>query len=215
MSFILGKKQKMSQVWKGEDVIPVTVIKAEPNRVSLLRTKDKHGYEAVQLELGKHKREFRTQDPPPKADPPLAESSKLHDSIDVSVLKEGDVVKITATSKGKGFQGVVKRHGFHGGPKSHGQKDRHRAPGSIGVGGVQRVIPGLKMAGRMGGDRITTKNLRVVEVDKENNLILIQGAVQGNRGSLLKIWKTGEKPFPVKEEKLDEDKKGKKGKKGK
>ena len=199
--FILGKKVKMSQVWKGEDVFPVTVIKAEPNRVSLLRTKDKHGYEAVQIELGRNKKEFRSE----------AGELKVGETIDVSIFKEGDIVKVTGISKGKGFQGVVKRHGFHGGPKSHGQKDRHRAPGSIGAGGVQRVIPGLRMAGRMGSDRVTTKNLRVVEVDKDKNLILIQGAVPGNRGGLLEIWKTGEKPFIIKKE--EQKKEGKKNKK--
>ena len=187
----------MTQVWKGEDVIPATVIKAEPNKVSLFRTKDKHGYEAVQLELGKHKREFRIQAPNSMIHDP---SFKIQDSVDVSIFKEGDLVKITGISKGKGFQGVVKRHGFHGGPKSHGQKDRHRAPGSIGVGGVQRVIPGLRMAGRMGSEKTTTQNLRVVEVDKEKNLILIQGAVPGNRGGLIEIWKTGEKPWAIKKE---------------
>lgn len=189
----------MSQIWKHDRVIPITVIQAAPNKVSLVRTKDKEGYEAVQLDDGKNKKEFRVEE----------SGHKAGDSVDVSIFKEGDLVKISGTSKGKGFQGVVKRHGFHGGPKTHGQKNRHRAPGSVGAGGVQRVIPGLRMAGRMGSDRITIKNLRVAAVDPEKNLILIQGAVPGNRGALLEIRKIGEKPF--KEIKEEKETKGKKG----
>ena len=112
---------------------------------------------------------------------------KPGDQIDVSTFVPGDKVNVIAVSKGKGFQGVVKRHGFHGGPKSHGQKDRHRAPGSIGGSWPQHVTKGMRMAGRMGGERTTVKNLEVVEIDKENNLIAIKGAIPGRRGTLVMI----------------------------
>ena len=112
---------------------------------------------------------------------------KLGDVINADTFEEGDKIQVTGTSKGKGFQGVVKRHGFHGGPRSHGQKHSEREPGSIGATGPQRVFKGVRMAGRMGSDRITVKNLKIVGVDKENNKILISGAVPGKRGTLLEI----------------------------
>jgi len=178
---ILGKKLKMSQIWKGEKVVPVTVIQAEPNKIALLRTKERDGYEAAQLLFGKAKREFRisggTKD--------LNEGGE----VTVSIFKDGDIVKVSGISKGRGFQGVVKRHGFHGGPKTHGQKNRHRAPGSIGSTAFQRVVPGRRMAGRMGNDRVTIKNLEVVGVDPDKNLIFLKGAVPGARGGILEIRK--------------------------
>lgn len=103
-------------------------------------------------------------------------------------LKVGDFLKVSGTSKGKGFQGVVKRHGFHGGPKTHGQKNRHRAPGSIGATAPQRVIPGMKMAGRMGGKKVTLRQLRVVSVDMRKNILALKGALPGRRGSELKLY---------------------------
>jgi len=111
----------------------------------------------------------------------------IGDKIDVSTFAEGDKVVISAISKGKGFQGVVKRHGFKGGRRSHGQKHSEREPGSIGAGGKQRVMPGMRMAGRMGGDRITLKNLIIARVDKDNNQIFIKGAVPGRKGTLIEI----------------------------
>lgn len=108
------------------------------------------------------------------------------------IFQRGDLLKIRGTSKGKGFQGVVKRHGFHGGPKSHGQKDRLRAPGSIGVGGVQRVIKGLRMAGRMGGDKLTMRKIKVVDFKNEENIIFVKGALPGNVGSRIDIYKNEE-----------------------
>jgi large subunit ribosomal protein L3 len=102
-------------------------------------------------------------------------------------FKTGDTVQVSAISKAKGFQGVVKRHGFHGGPRSHGQKHSEREPGSIGAGGYQRVFKGRKMAGRMGGDRVTVKNLIVVSVDNEANEIYIRGAIPGRRGTLVEV----------------------------
>ncbi len=188
----------MTQVYKGDDIVPVTLIESGSNFVSQIKTKEKDGYEAIQLGFGARKeknikkpqrghlknlgnlrwlREFRVNNM----------ELKPGDKIDVSTFAPGDKVNVVAISKGKGFQGVVKRHGFHGGPKSHGQKDRHRAPGSIGASWPQHVIKGMKMAGRMGGDKITVKNLEVVEVDKENNIIALKGAVPGRRGTLVRI----------------------------
>jgi large subunit ribosomal protein L3 len=108
-------------------------------------------------------------------------------SLDASVFAQGDTVSVSAISKGKGFQGVVKRHGFKGAPRSHGVKDMLRAPGSIGATGAQRVFKGTRMAGRMGGDRITVKNLTVVAVNKDENIILIKGAIPGRRGTLVEV----------------------------
>jgi large subunit ribosomal protein L3 len=178
MSFILGKKIKMTQIWKDGKIVPVTVISATPNTVSLVRTKEKDGYQAVQISSGKNKKEFRTN-----------ESMEAGASIDVSVFGEGDKVRVSGLTKGRGFQGVVKRHGFAGGPKTHGQKNRFRAPGSIGSTAFQRVVPGRRMAGHMGMERVTVKNLVVAQVDKENNLLFLRGAVPGMRGILLEIRK--------------------------
>ena len=181
MSFILGKKLKMTQVWKDTTVVPVTVIKVAPNAISFLRTKEKNGYEAVQLALGRTKREFRLN----KNNP--AENYTLGGTVEVSVFKEGDKVQIAGYSKGRGFAGVVKRYNFGGGPKTHGQKNRHRAPGSIGSTAFQRVVPGRRMAGHMGVERITLKNLKVVSVDLEKQLLFVKGAVPGATGQLLEI----------------------------
>lgn len=178
--FILGRKFKMDQIWKEKKVIPVTVIKAEPNTVSLCRTKALDGYEAAQLELRGKKKEFKI---------PAGSSFKKGDAVTVGVFGEGDLVRVSGVSKGRGFQGVVKRHGFHGGPKTHGQKNRHRMPGSIGNTTPQRVIPGRRMAGHMGTDRVTVKNLTVAGVDEKKNLLFIKGAVPGARGGLLEISK--------------------------
>lgn len=177
--FILGKKVKMSQVWQNDKVVPVTIIKAEPNKVSSVRTKEKHGYEAIQIEDGKKKREFKTKD----------SELKLNDSIDVSAFAEGDMVKITGFSKGRGFQGVVKRYNFSGGPKTHGQKNRHRAPGSIGSTAFQRVVPGRRMAGHMGTEKVSLKNVKVIQIDKENNLLMVKGPVPGMNRSFVMISK--------------------------
>lgn len=113
----------------------------------------------------------------------------LIESGDIGVVKTGDRVKVSGISKGKGFQGVVKRHGFHGGPKTHGQKNRLRAPGSIGSTAPQRVLPGRRMPGHMGAVRATTKNLKVVELDSNKKIIFLNGAVPGNRGSKVEMYK--------------------------
>ena len=116
---------------------------------------------------------------------------KLGDVISASVFKEGDKVRISGTVKGRGFQGVVKRHGFHGGPRTHGQKHSEREAGSIGGGGRSggRVIKGMKMPGRMGGNRMTTKGLKIIKIDEKNNLLAVSGAVPGARGGLVEIRK--------------------------
>jgi len=177
MTFILGKKVKMTQIWKDQTATPVTVVSVPENKVSLIRRQDRDKYEAVQLSLGKTKREFCV----PAGT--LIEGATL----DASSFKEGDRVRVSGASKGRGFQGVVKRHGFHGGPKTHGQKNRLRAPGSIGSTAPQRVWPGRRMAGRMGGERITVKNLVIVAIEPEKNLLFIKGAIPGAPGSILEI----------------------------
>ena len=183
MSFILGKKLKMTQIWKDGKVVPVTVVHAEPNKVSIVRNNDRDGYEAVQVSLGKKKREFSNR----SLEPVDITQFELGKEVTVEAFKEGDKVRVSGIMKGRGFQGVVKRHNFAGGPKTHGQKNRHRAPGSIGSTAFQRVVPGRRMAGHMGVVRITIKNLVIAGIDKENNLLFLKGAVPGGRGGLLEI----------------------------
>ena len=161
-------------------VIPVTLLYAGPVTVSRIFQKEKDGYDAVQVDFASKKKEFR-----------LKSTDKIDvkegDVIDVSIFAPGDRLQVSSVSKGKGFQGVVKRHGFAGGPRTHGQKHSEREAGSIG-GGLRTHVPrGMRMAGRMGGDRITQKNLRVVFVDPENNIMLVKGALAGKRGSLVEI----------------------------
>jgi len=109
---------------------------------------------------------------------------------DLEIFGKGEKVNVRAKSKGKGFQGVVKRHGFHGGPRTHGQKHSEREPGSIGPTAAQRVFKGIRMAGRMGGDNITVKNLKIVEVDKDKNQILISGAIPGHKGTIVEVYES-------------------------
>ncbi|OHA97658.1 MAG: 50S ribosomal protein L3 [Candidatus Zambryskibacteria bacterium RIFCSPHIGHO2_12_FULL_38_34] len=202
MKFILAKKVNMTQIF-GEDgtVQPATVLNVEPVTVSQIKTKEKDGYNAVQIGTGSRKekniskavrghlkdignlatlKEFRIEE---------ASSLNRGDKISLDIFVIGDKIAVSAVSKGKGFQGVVKRHGFHGGPRSHGQKHSEREPGSIGGGGRSggKVIKGMRMAGRMGSDRITVKNLKVIGIDKENNIMLVSGAVPGRRGTLVEI----------------------------
>lgn len=197
---IFGIKGRMTQHFdeKGS-VFAATVIEASPMTVTQVKTTEKDGYAALQVGIGTRKeknlskpvkghlkdiapvryiREIRTD-----------EAGERGATIDVSTFTVGDVVTVSAISKGKGFQGVVKRHGFHGGPRSHGQKNKERAPGSIGGGGRAggRVVKGMRMGGRMGGDRITVKNLKVLKVDSEKNILLISGAVPGRPGTLVEI----------------------------
>ena len=201
MKFILGTKENMTEYFSEDgQVIPVTVVSAGPVTVTRIFDKEKDGYNAVQVGFGSQKKhrinraqlkqmkdglyktlkEFRLK---PGDNSPAKEG----EVIDVSVFAPGDKVQVSSISKGKGFQGVVKRHGFHGGPRTHGQKHSEREPGSIG-GGLRTHVPkGMRMAGRMGSDRITQKNLKVVFIDKENNLLLLGGAVAGRRGTLVEI----------------------------
>ena len=186
MKFIFGKKLGMTTLYDGEEgALNVTLVECEPNEVSLIRTVEKDGYSAIQLEAVKTakkiaKKEFRLSEGD-------AVELKKGDKITVEAFKIGDKVKITGTTKGKGFQGVVKRHGFHGSPASHGHRHDLRAPGSIGSAYPQHVFKGKKMAGRMGGDRFSVKNLKVVLVDKEKNLIGVRGAVPGVSGRMIEI----------------------------
>jgi len=184
MKFILGKRQRMTEFFSEDGkALPVTLVSAGPVVVTRILEKDKDGYDAVQVSWdGKKKilKEFRLKS---------GEKSevKVGDTIDVSVFAPGDKLTISGISKGKGFQGVVKRHGFKGGPRTHGQKHSEREPGSIGGGLRTRVPKGMRMAGRMGGDRVTQKNLTLVSVDKDNNLLLVGGALPGVPGSLVEI----------------------------
>ena len=198
MKFILGTKEYMTQVF-GDDgrAFPATVVKAGPITVTQIKNKEKDGYASLQVGYGERK-ESRVNKPdrghaPQKyvrefilPDADLAKFSK-GDTVAVDTFAVGDIVHITGTSKGKGFQGVVKRHGFHGGPRSHGQKHSERAPGSIGAGGLQKVFKGMRMGGRMGSDRVLVKNLRVLKIMPESQEMIVHGAVPGRRGTLLEI----------------------------
>lgn len=196
MKFILGKKENMTQFF-GEDgkAYPATIVKATPLTVTALKTVEKDGYNAVQVGFGTQLesrvskavlghtknafqtiKEFRT-----------ADTFAVGDTVSIETFEKGDKVTVAGISKGKGFQGVVKRHGFGGGRRTHGQKHSEREPGSIGGGLRNRVPKGMRMAGRMGGDRITVKNLEVLAVDQSSNTILLKGAVPGRRGTLLEI----------------------------
>src|SRR3989338_6663119 len=199
MKFIIGKKQNMTQIFDNKGKVhPATILNILPAVVTQVKNKEKDGYEATQVGYGK-KREKNINKAKKGHSKKLGnfegfkefkngkDEYKTGDKIDVSVFAEGDKIKITAISKGKGFQGVVKRHGFHGGRRTHGQKHSEREPGSIGATGPQRVFKGTRMAGRMGGDRVTVKNLRVLAVDKDSNQLLVSGAVPGRRGALVEI----------------------------
>lgn len=197
MKFILAKKLEMSQVFRPNGtVVPVTLVQAGPCVVTQVKTPETDGYAAIQLgflpkkELDKPQaghvkdlpqmsalREFRVSDVLPL---------KRGDAVEASVFAPGDKVQVTGTSKGKGFQGVVKRHGFSGGPASHGHKDQLRMPGSSGPGGVQHVIKGRRMAGHMGDAQVTVKNLEIVEV-RDGGVLAVKGAVPGARNSVLEI----------------------------
>ncbi len=191
--FILGQKLGMSQVFDDKgNVVPVTLIEAGPCKVLQVKEKEKDGYSALQIGFKKIEKKKKIKKPMKKK--PFRFSRefksgeyKVGDKIDVSVFQEGDSVKVSGISKGKGFQGAVKRWGFSGRGASHGVKHEHRTLGSVGTSFPERVIKGRKMPGRMGSERVTVKNLKVVKIDKENNLLVIKGAVPGPRGTLLEI----------------------------
>ncbi|TSC65517.1 MAG: large subunit ribosomal protein L3 [Microgenomates group bacterium Gr01-1014_80] len=216
--------------------VGATVVEMQPNLVTQIKNNEKDGYDGLQLGIGKKKsvkkpqlghvkkagvergirwfREVRLQGTPQQdsgqaGDSVQSEDLKPGTEITLSqVFSIGDAVKVTGTSKGKGFQGGVRRHGFHGGPKTHGQSDRHRAPGSIGSGTTPgRVLKGKRMAGHMGNVKSSAKNLEVVGIDKEKNLLTIKGAVPGATGGLIMITKLGRiKGYtPPPEEKPEEE----------
>jgi large subunit ribosomal protein L3 len=199
--FLLGTKGRMTQVFDDKGVVcAATLISATPMTVTQVKGKEADGYEAVQIGSGvRHEKNVNKAQQGHLKDLSLfrhmkefagsGTEAKRGDIIDISAFAPGDVVEVSAISKGKGFQGVVKRHGFAGGPRSHGQKNKERSPGSIGGGGRAggRVVKGMRMAGRMGNDRVTVKNLRVLQVDAETNTILISGAVPGRPGTLVEI----------------------------
>lgn len=207
MKFILGKKVGMSQIFLANgEVVPVTKIQAGPCVVSQVKTDENDNCPAIQIGFG-NKKEWRMSQPQigHLKDLQLAEAMRdfsvtaeeakkveRGDIVTVDTFVIGDKVNLVGTSKGKGFAGVVKRHHFGGGPASHGHKDNLRAPGSIGAGGVQRVFKGLRMAGHMGSDRVTVKNLEIVGIDSNTNELLIKGAVPGGRNALVMISAPGE-----------------------
>ncbi len=198
MKFIIGTKENMTQFFNENGVVvPATIISVPEAVVTQLKTQDKDGYVAVQIAAGERKekniakpqkghfgdkgnfrfvKEFRTDT-----------ELKLGETLNAGVFQVGDIVEVSGISKGKGFQGVVKRHGFSGAPTSHGHRHDTRRPGSIGAGGVQRVFKGTRMAGRMGSDRVTVKNLEIIAVDAQNQKLLVKGALPGRRGTLLEV----------------------------
>jgi large subunit ribosomal protein L3 len=198
MKFTLATKQHMTEFFSEDGKVhPATLLKATPLTVTALKTVEKDGYEAIQVGQGVQKvsrvskalsghlkgqafnvvKEFRT----PGGD--LAVGA----TVACDIFNKGDVVTVSSTSKGKGFQGVMKRHGFSGGWGQHGQKHSAREAGSIGSTGQQRVNKGKRMAGRMGSDRITQKSVTILDVDVANGLILVKGAVAGKRGTVVEI----------------------------
>lgn len=201
MKFILARKERMTQIWGDDGIVAVgTILKTSPLTVTQVKSADaKDGYAAVQVGYEEQKpervskpvlghtggkafkvlKEFRTD----------AGDLAVGSQIGIDTFAPGDNVEVSGTSKGKGFQGVVKRHGFHGGRRTHGQKHSEREPGSIGGGGRAggRVAKGLRMAGRMGGDRVTVKGLKVLHVDAQKGEIIISGAIPGAKGTLVEI----------------------------
>jgi len=205
MKFILAKKLNMSQIFdeKGK-VIPVTILETGPVKIIQIKTKEKDGYAAIQIGFGKKKniskplkghlkntgnfrwiREFRLDREPIESS--TIKEYKVGDTIKVDIFEIGEQIKIMGKSRGKGFQGVVKRHGFHGKDATHGVKHAHRQPGSIGATTPEHVIKGKKMAGRTGGENITVKKVKVIKIEPENNLLYLQGAIPGKRGTLIEI----------------------------
>lgn len=193
MKFILGKKLGMSQIFDEEGkVIPVTLIEAGPCIVTQIKTEERNGYQAVQMGFEKIEKPKKIKKPQIKKPYRYLREFKNGkfkdgDRIDVSIFQEGEKVKVSGISKGKGFAGVVKRWGFAGRPKTRGTKHELRTPGSVGTSFPERVIKGRKMPGRMGYERVTIRNLKIVKIDPDNNLLAVKGAVPGKRGTLLEI----------------------------
>ncbi len=212
MKFILGKKIEMTQVWRGDKIIAVTRLQAGPCPVVQIKNKAIDGYQAVQLGFGQKKEKNirkpqlghlnkrpKTKDQKPDINLRYLREFRcevkdliIGDVIDVSTFNPGDNVQVIGVSKGRGFAGSVKRHGFHGHNTTHGTKDQVRTSGSIGAGGPQHVFKGTRMPGRMGGGQVTIKNLEVIEIDQANNILLVKGAVPGARNGLVLISGEGE-----------------------
>ncbi len=197
MKFILAKKIEMTQVLRPDGtVVPVTLVQAGPCVVTQVKEAETDGVAAVQIGFAPAKKLSKPEAGHLKDLPQMSElrdfrvdgktELKRGDAIDASLFQAGDLVHVSGISKGKGFQGVVKRHGFHGHPTSHGHKDQERMPGSIGAGGVQKVMKGKRMAGRMGNERVTVQKLQVVEV-RDGGILAIKGAVPGARHAVLEI----------------------------
>ena len=205
MSGLIGKKIGMTSLFDTDgSLVACTVIEATPNVVSHVKTLEKDGYQAVQLSYGERREKntpaalmghYKKANTTPKVKAhefkEFETELKLGDTVGIDLFEEGSFVTVTGNSKGKGFQGVVKRHGFSGvGEATHGQHDRSRAPGSLGGSSYpSRVFKGLRMAGRTGGNKVTTENLKVVKVDAGKNLLLLKGTVPGPKGSIVIIWK--------------------------
>jgi len=193
MKFILGLKIGMSQAWAEEEgkVVPVTLLEAGPCQVLQKKTEEKDGYLAVQLGFVKKTKKVKKTEKGKEfryiREIRDGQDLKVGDNIDASIFQEDEIVKVSGFSKGKGFQGGVKRWGFSGRNATHGTKHEERTVGSVGTTGPQRVLKGKKLPGRMGFQRKTVKNLKIVKVDKDNNLIVVKGAVPGRRGTLLEI----------------------------
>ncbi len=184
MKFILGKKLGMTTIYDEARLAQNVTLVECFSKVALVRAKEKDGYAAVQVEIQKTKnkvvrKEFKIED---------EGVFKAGDQIKTDTFEIGDRVYVSGLGKAKGFQGVVKRHGFKGAPASHGHKHDLRAPGSIGAGYPEHVIKGKRMAGRMGGNRVTTKNIKIVFIDKEKNLLGLKGAVPGVSGSVVEVY---------------------------
>ena len=201
---LFGRKKHMTQAFQDDGtLVSVTVIEVEPNFVTAVRTADVDGYDAVQVGFGvvptrkvnkPHAGQFEKHEAPPRryVRELRGVSGEVGSTIGPDVFGEGDKVHVTAISKGKGFQGTIKRHGFGRGPVSHGSHNV-RAPGSVGASAdPSRVFPGQRMPGQMGNSGVTVKNLRVVAVDTENNELWVRGGVPGGKGSIVKIRKAGE-----------------------
>jgi large subunit ribosomal protein L3 len=193
MKFILGSKLEMTQMFDSTGKkIPVTLVEAGPCEILQQKTKEKDGYESLQIGFQKIKKEKKISRSQKKKPYQFQKEfkggdQKVGDKIDVSIFKEGDMVKVSGISKGKGFQGAVKLWNFSGRNATHGVKHEQRTLGSVGSTDAQRVFKGKKMAGRMGSERITVKNLKVIKIDKDNNLLALRGAVPGRKGTLLEI----------------------------
>ncbi len=205
MSGIIGKKVGMTSIYDANGkIIPCTVVEAGPCVVTQVRSKEVDGYEAVQLGYEERKEKhtskammghFAKAQTTPKRKlvefKGFTDEKKLGDIVNVELFEEGDFVDVVGTSKGKGFQGVVKRHGFSGvGGQTHGQHNRLRAPGSLGASSFpSRVFTGMRMAGRMGGDRVKVQNLQILKVLTDKNLLIIKGSVPGAKGSYVLVEK--------------------------